>query len=108
VATATRWDQIDWTQATKELGKARAMANILASQSAAMRAKGEALIQQSDRLCESWNERMWEASNRTPSLAAFTTTTAELKFSIHTGLPSAVPRSGRDPSDVRAAERTRK
>ncbi len=45
---------------TKELGKARAMANILASQSADMRAKGEALIQQADRLlCESWNERMW-------------------------------------------------
>jgi hypothetical protein len=45
---------------TKELGKARAMANILAAQSAEMRAKGEALIQQADRLlCESWNERMW-------------------------------------------------
>ena len=44
----------------KELGKARAMANILATQSAEMRAKGEALIQQADRLlCESWNERMW-------------------------------------------------
>jgi phage FluMu protein Com len=36
------------------------MANILASQSAEMRAKGEAMIQQADRLlCESWNERMW-------------------------------------------------
>ena len=44
----------------KELGKARAMSNILATQSAEMRAKGEALIQQADRLlCESWNERMW-------------------------------------------------
>jgi hypothetical protein len=44
----------------KELGKARAMANILAAQSAEMRAKGEATIQQADRLlCESWNERMW-------------------------------------------------
>ena len=44
----------------KELGKARAMVNTLASQSVAMRAKGEALIQQADRLlCESWNERMW-------------------------------------------------
>lgn len=44
----------------KELGKARAMANILAAQSAEMRAKGEAMIQQADRLlCESWNERMW-------------------------------------------------
>lgn len=44
----------------KELGKARAMANILATQSAEMRAKGEAMIQQADRLlCESWNERMW-------------------------------------------------
>lgn len=36
------------------------MANILATQSAEMRAKGEAMIQQADRLlCESWNERMW-------------------------------------------------
>src|ERR1700755_2238932 len=44
----------------KELGKAPAMANRLATQSAEMRAKGEALIQQADRLlCESWNERMW-------------------------------------------------
>jgi hypothetical protein len=48
----------------KELGKTRAMANILATQSAEMRAKGEALIQQADRLpCESWDERMfrWRA-----------------------------------------------
>ena len=45
---------------SKELGKARAMANILAAQSAEMRAKGEAMIQQADRLlCESWTERMW-------------------------------------------------
>ena len=45
---------------TKELGKARAMAAIFAAQSAEMRAKGEALIQQADKLfCESWNERMW-------------------------------------------------
>ena len=44
----------------KELGKARAMANILSSQSAEMRAKGAAMIQQADKLlCESWNERMW-------------------------------------------------
>lgn len=44
----------------KELGKARAMANMLAAQSSEMRAKGEAMIQQADRLlCESWNERMW-------------------------------------------------
>jgi hypothetical protein len=36
------------------------MAGILAAQSAEMRAKGEALIQQADKLfCESWNERMW-------------------------------------------------
>ncbi|MET4386682.1 nucleotidyltransferase/DNA polymerase involved in DNA repair [Bradyrhizobium sp. F1.4.3] len=49
----------------KELGKARAMANILAAQSAEMRAKGEAMIQQADRLlCESWNERMWSDGNR--------------------------------------------
>jgi hypothetical protein len=45
---------------TKELGKARAMANILATQSVDIRTKGEAMIHQADRLlCESWNERMW-------------------------------------------------
>lgn len=44
----------------KELGKARAMANILSAQSAEMRANGEAMIPQADRLlCESWNERIW-------------------------------------------------
>jgi hypothetical protein len=44
---------------SKELGKARAMANILATRSVEMRAKGEALIQQADKhFCESWNERM--------------------------------------------------
>ncbi len=58
----------------KELSKARAMANILATQSAEMRAKGEAMIQQADKLlCESWNERMWsdgepiDARCKTPS-----------------------------------------
>src|SRR3954462_14235098 len=45
---------------TKELGKARALTGILAAQSAEMRAKGAALIQQADRLlCESFNERLW-------------------------------------------------
>jgi hypothetical protein len=35
------------------------MTGILAAQSAEMRAKGEAMIQQADKLlCESWNERM--------------------------------------------------
>jgi hypothetical protein len=44
----------------KELGKARAMTTILATQSMEARAKGDALIRQADRLlCESWNERMW-------------------------------------------------
>ena len=44
----------------KELGKARAMTTILASQSTEARAKGEALIRTADKLlCESWNERMW-------------------------------------------------
>src|ERR1700727_2198409 len=44
----------------KELGKARAMTNILAAQSAEMRAEAETMLQQADRLlCESWNERMW-------------------------------------------------
>ena len=36
----------------KELGKARAMANILATRSAEMRVTDKLL-------CESWNERMW-------------------------------------------------
>lgn len=36
------------------------MTNILAAQSAEMRAKAETLLQQADwLLCESWNERMW-------------------------------------------------
>ena len=49
----------------KEINKARAMANILASRSAEMRAKGEAMIQQADKLlCESWNERMWSDGDR--------------------------------------------
>jgi hypothetical protein len=44
----------------KELGRARAMASILAAQSTEARAKGEALIRTADKLlCESWNERMW-------------------------------------------------
>jgi hypothetical protein len=56
----------------KELGKARAMANILAAQSTEMRAKGKAMIQQADKLlCESWNERMWsdgEAIDPSPAI----------------------------------------
>ena len=49
----------------KELGKARAMTGILAAQSAEMRAKAEAMLQQADRLlCESWNERMWADGDR--------------------------------------------
>ena len=44
----------------KELGKARAMANILVAQSTEMRARAEIMLQQADKLlCESWNERMW-------------------------------------------------
>jgi hypothetical protein len=36
------------------------MTGILAAQSAEMRAKGKAMLQQADKLlCESWNERMW-------------------------------------------------
>jgi hypothetical protein len=43
------------------------MANILATQSAEMRAKGQAMIQQADRLlCESWNERMWSDGETSP------------------------------------------
>src|ERR1700674_5003804 len=49
----------------KQLGKARATANILGTQSAEIRAKGEAMIQQADKLlCESWNERMWSDGDR--------------------------------------------
>jgi hypothetical protein len=44
---------------TKELGKAGAMTNVPAARSAETRAKGDAMIQQADRLCENWNERMW-------------------------------------------------
>src|SRR5712692_6109623 len=33
-----------------------------------------------------------EASNHTPSLADFTTTTPELKFSVHTPIPTLTPR----------------
>lgn len=44
----------------KELSKARAMTTILAARSAELRAQGEALIRDADRmLAESWNERMW-------------------------------------------------
>lgn len=47
-------------KAQKELGKSRAMANILAAQSTEMPAKAEIMLQQADKLlCESWNERMW-------------------------------------------------
>ena len=45
---------------SKELGKARAMTNILAAQSVETRTKREALIRTAVKLlCESWNERMW-------------------------------------------------
>jgi hypothetical protein len=44
----------------KELGKARAMTTVLARRSVELRAEGEKLIKQADKLlCESWNERMW-------------------------------------------------
>src|ERR1700758_4397260 len=44
----------------KELDRARAMTTVLARQSHELRTKGDALLQQADRLlCESWNERMW-------------------------------------------------
>lgn len=44
----------------KELGNSRAMATILSARSAEVRAKGEALISEADKLlAESWNERMW-------------------------------------------------
>jgi phage FluMu protein Com len=44
----------------KELGKARAMTTVLAQRSAELRAEGEKLIRQADKLlAESWNEKMW-------------------------------------------------
>lgn len=44
----------------KELNKARGVTLMLARQADELRAKGEALIREADRLsCESWNERMW-------------------------------------------------
>jgi phage FluMu protein Com len=44
----------------KELGKARTMTTVFAQQANELRAKGEALVREADRLlCESWNERMW-------------------------------------------------
>jgi hypothetical protein len=53
----------------KELGKARAMTNILAAQSVEMRAKAETMLEQADKLlCESWNERMW-ADGEAPSIS---------------------------------------
>src|ERR1700730_11506740 len=51
----------------KELGKARAMTNILAAQSVEMRAKAETLLQQAERLlCESGNGRMCRMESRRP------------------------------------------
>jgi hypothetical protein len=44
----------------KELAKARGVTLMLARQADELRAKGEALIREADKLsCESWNERMW-------------------------------------------------
>jgi hypothetical protein len=49
------------------------MTTILAPQSAELRAKGETLLKQADRLlCESWNERMWadgEPIDPSPTIA---------------------------------------
>jgi hypothetical protein len=45
---------------TKELAKTRGMTVMLAQQAGEMRALGEDLIRQADKmLSESWNERMW-------------------------------------------------
>ena len=44
----------------KELAQARGVTLMLAQQSGDLRARGEALIREADKLsCESWNERMW-------------------------------------------------
>jgi hypothetical protein len=72
----------------KELGKARAMTNILAAQSAEVRAKAATLLQQADRLlCESWNERMW--SDGEPIAPPPPST--KLSTEAFRGLKSAVP-----------------
>src|ERR1700731_1681146 len=64
----------------KELGKARAMTNILAAQSAEMRAKAEAMLQQADGLlCESWNERMWSDGETIPRRPSTRRPTAVLR-----------------------------
>jgi hypothetical protein len=47
---------------TNELEKSRGMTVMLARQSEELRAKGEALIREADKLlCGSWNEKMWSA-----------------------------------------------
>jgi hypothetical protein len=64
---APKWHPIplsggDRKALAKELTKSRGMTVMLARQSADLRAQGEALIQQADKLlCESWNEKMWSA-----------------------------------------------
>nr|WP_081602433.1 hypothetical protein [Afipia clevelandensis] len=50
----------------KELAKSQAMAGILADRAAELRAEGERLTREADKLtCESWNEKMWSAGGPT-------------------------------------------
>jgi hypothetical protein len=81
----------------KELGKARAMTNILAAQSAEMRAKAETMLQQADRLlCESWNERMWsDGEPIDPSLPSTRRSTA-----VFHGLRSNAPAARRRATSI--------
>jgi hypothetical protein len=81
---------------TKELGKARAMANMLASQSAEMRAKAEEMIKQADKLlCESWNERMWsdgQPIDPSPTICARCKTPSDVDLAAMKNPPSCVYR----------------
>jgi hypothetical protein len=77
----------------KELGKARAMANILALRSAEMRAKGKAMIQADKLLCESWNERMWSDGEPTDPSRQW-----RLSMARDPVRPVSRPASGGDPA----------
>jgi hypothetical protein len=79
----------------EELGKARAMTGILAAQSAEMRTKAEAMLQQADRLlCESWSGGCGPTASRS--------TRPTIDQAINGGFPWLEVRCSRwrTPSDV--------
>jgi hypothetical protein len=66
----------------KELTKARGVTLMLARQSDELRAKGEALIREADKLsCESWNERMWADGEPIDPMRKITSKSAETTLS---------------------------